>query len=220
LTVEYESFSITSNSNTTKQYTFNDTNVLLDSGTTFNILEESLVEEIYMDLGVTVDTKNTGYPLIDCAARSWSGGISFGFGDKVVTATYRDLIFTASGLCALGIQSIASGGQQVLGVPFLRSAYGKLSKALTGLVKDDILTFFSVVYDFDNEQIHIAQAGNCTEDLTTIGSGPRAVPNVTGSCFSTPTPAPLTSDAKVGADFTRNFSFALVLATMLAMITA
>lgn len=124
LTVNYNSLSITSNSNATKQYTLNNTNVQLDSGTTFLTLEETLVDQIYADLGVTLDS-STGYPLIDCSARSWSGGMSFGFGDKVVTATFRDLIFSADGLCALGLQSIASGGQQILGVPFFRAAYGK-----------------------------------------------------------------------------------------------
>jgi hypothetical protein len=174
---------------TTKQYILNDPNVLLDSGTTFTRLEEKVVEQIHTDLGATVDNF-TGYPMIDCSARSWSGGVAFGFSGKSVLVTYRDLIFTYQGLCALGIQAVGAGGQQVLGVPFLRAAYGKSHCRHSDLDTD---TMLPVVYDFDNKNIHLAQAGNCTEDLVSIGSGVSAVPNVTGSCYSVPSPTPLES---------------------------
>ncbi|KAH8647127.1 aspartic peptidase domain-containing protein [Xylariales sp. PMI_506] len=177
LTINYDSVSLTSNANSTKQYTLNDTNVLLDSGTTFTTLEENLANQIYADLGISIDN-TTGYPLIDCSARGWSGGLTLGFGgssQKTITVSFRDLIFTAEGLCALGIIPIVEGGQQVLGVSFLRAAY--------------------VTFDFDNKNIHIAQAANCTTNLNTFGSGLGAMQNTTGTCTSIPTPAPLSSDA-------------------------
>ncbi|KAK6083127.1 secreted aspartic proteinase [Seiridium cupressi] len=149
LTLDYDSLSLSLPSNGTKQYTINDTNVLLDSGTTFINLEASLAEQIYEELGATVDN-STGYPIVDCSVRNWTGGLTVTFGSKPITISYHNLIFAAEGLCAVGIQALPSGEQQILGVPFLRAAYA--------------------IFDFDNLNIHLAQAGNCTSELMTIES--------------------------------------------------
>jgi hypothetical protein len=45
---------------------------------------------------------------------------------------------------------------------------------------------FSVVYDQDNRNIHLAQAANCGANVVEIGSGPNAVPSIAG-CGSAPT---------------------------------
>jgi hypothetical protein len=126
LTVEYNSLAITTtSSNASRQYTLgNNTNVLLDSGNTFTKLETRLVEEIYTALGAALDN-STGLPLVDCTVRNWTGGLSFGFRNKTITVSFKDLIYTADGQCAVGITPIAAGSQQVLGIPFLRAAYGE-----------------------------------------------------------------------------------------------
>jgi len=40
----------------------------------------------------------------------------------------------------------------------------------------------AVVYDQDNQNIHLANEANCGENLVPIGKGPDAVPSITGGC--------------------------------------
>ena len=69
-------------------------------------------------------------------------------------------------------------GFPVLGDSFLRRAYA--------------------VFDQDNRNIHLAQAANCGSEIVTIGSGPDAVPSVTGEC-SPATAAAATSTTSTSA---------------------
>ncbi|KAK9780906.1 putative Peptidase A1 domain-containing protein [Seiridium cardinale] len=166
LTVDYDLLSLSLPSNGTKKYIINDTNVLLDSGTTFINLEPNLAEPICEELGATVDN-STGYPIVDCSVRNWTGGLTFTFGSKLITISYHCLIFAADGLCAVGIQALPSGEQQILGVPFLRATYA--------------------IFDFDDLNRHLAQAGNCTSELMIIEPG-NGYFNTTGSCSGDTTP--------------------------------
>lgn len=47
---------------------------------------------------------------------------------------------------------------------------------------DSFLRAAYVVYDQDNDNIHLAQAANCGSNLVEIDSGSDAVPSVTGDC--------------------------------------
>jgi hypothetical protein len=96
--------------------------VQLDTGNTFTKLNSDLVDQLYADLNATI---SQGYPLVDCSRMNMTGGLVVGFGSVNITVPFSDLIFTAGGLCAVGVISIATGGQQVLGDSFLRAAYGK-----------------------------------------------------------------------------------------------
>ncbi|KAK7216077.1 hypothetical protein V2G26_004080 [Clonostachys chloroleuca] len=71
-------------------------------------------------------------------------------------------IFTAEGICAAGLEPVEDGQQQVLGLSFLRAAY--------------------VVFDWDNENAHLAQSANCTSEIVPATTGPDAVPSVVGNC--------------------------------------
>lgn len=127
LTVDYNGASLTLPDQSAKSYTINDTNVQLDSGTTSIQLEESVANQIFQDLNAeeTVIDESTTYYLVDCSMRNWTGGLTFTFKDKPITTSFGDLIFTAEGQCAVGIQPWPVGQQQILGLPFFRAAYGR-----------------------------------------------------------------------------------------------
>ncbi|KPM34326.1 hypothetical protein AK830_g12237 [Neonectria ditissima] len=75
------------------------------------------------DLGAELN-EELGFYLVDCAVRDHKGGVTFGFGDGEITVPFREFIFTAQGLCAVGLEGVKDG-QQILGDSFLRAAYGK-----------------------------------------------------------------------------------------------
>ncbi|CAK7203102.1 hypothetical protein SEUCBS139899_005831 [Sporothrix eucalyptigena] len=166
LTIEYSSLSVQT-TNSTKSYTAgpgeNNTNVQIDSGNTFSYFNADLVNQVVADLGANFSA-DLGYYLVDCAARNQSGGIVFGFNNDAIyiTVPFSDFIFTAEGLCAVGIAPVQPGGQEVLGLSFIRAAY--------------------LVFDWDNQAVHLAQAANCTSAVVPIGTGPNAVPSVTSNC--------------------------------------
>ena len=103
----------------------NDTNVVVDSGTTFTKLNPSVVQPIYEALGAKYNASQ-GYATVDCEKRSISGGIVFGFEKTKITVSFADFILQASaGLCVVGLMPLADGSQQILGDSFMRSAFGK-----------------------------------------------------------------------------------------------
>ncbi|KAI0140327.1 aspartic peptidase domain-containing protein [Pestalotiopsis sp. NC0098] len=173
LTVDYNGVSLTLPGQSAKSYTINDTNVQLDSGTTFIQLEESMANQIFQDLNAeeTVIDESTTYSLVDCSMRDWTGGLTFTFKDKPITISFGDLIFTAEGQCAVGIQPWPVGQQQILGLPFFRAAYA--------------------VFDFDSQTAYLAPAANCTSKTMAITQD-QDIANITGSC-SDATSGPSTS---------------------------
>ncbi|KAH8899750.1 acid protease [Thozetella sp. PMI_491] len=203
LTVEFTSIGITSTNDTssTKKYKLgSDTNVMLDSGNTFNKLNDVYTDQIYADLNATIDA-SIGFPLVDCAKRNATGGLVMGFGDVSILVPYKELIFTAQGLCAVGVTSIPEGSQQTLGVPFLRAAYGKLSAPSRAAYLRIRWLILAAIFDWDNERIQIGQAANCASSIVSIGKGvdpatkglcgapSGSSPNTTSSSGS-PTPTP------------------------------
>ncbi|EEU37750.1 uncharacterized protein NECHADRAFT_4173, partial [Fusarium vanettenii 77-13-4] len=141
-TANLSSIGIDAGNGTRRQYSLKDTNFHLDSGHTFSKLKADLAEQIFKDLGAELD-EDLGFYLVDCKVRDHEGGVTFGFGgDKTITVPFHEFVYTAQGLCAVGLEPIKEGEQQVLGDSFLRAAY--------------------VVFDWDNENIHIAQAANCS----------------------------------------------------------
>ncbi|KAF4952236.1 hypothetical protein FSARC_12701 [Fusarium sarcochroum] len=163
LTVNISSIGADAGNGTSKKYPLKDTNFHLDTGHTFSRLNKDLAEEIFRDTGAQLD-KRLGFYLIDCKVRDHAGGITFGFGDdKVITVPFREFIYTAQGLCAVGVEPVEKGEQQILGDSFLRAAY--------------------VVFDLDNKNVHIAQAASCESEIVSIGAGNDAVPSVVGNCL-------------------------------------
>lgn len=145
-----------------------DTNVMLDSGTTISRMHYSAAYPILNALNAQDDGE--GYYYTRCAYREQSGSVDFGFGDKIVPVPLSDFILDVGSdtYCYVGV--VITTDQQILGDSVLRAGY--------------------FVFDWDNEQVHIGQAANCgDDDIVAVSSGRNAVPSVTGNCKP--------SDAKV-----------------------
>ncbi|KAF3010353.1 hypothetical protein E8E14_008949 [Neopestalotiopsis sp. 37M] len=187
LTVNYDGLSLTLRNNNSVVYTINDTNVLLDSGTTFIQLEESVANQIFQDLNAvkSVVDQSTTYYMVDCSVRNWSGGLDFTFRDKRITISYGNLIFTSDGQCALGIQPWPVGQQQILGVPFFRAAYA--------------------VFDFDAETAYLAPAVNCTTQTIAVTPG-QNLSNITGACSNATQSPDSATSTSAGTRFVQSFA--------------
>jgi hypothetical protein len=168
---------MTSTTGTDKNYTLSqaDTNVMLDSGTTLTRLHSTLAAPILRDLGATVDSD--GYYLARCSMRSTRATVNFGFGNgAIVRVPLSDFILEIGrgAYCYIGL--VLTEDQQILGDSFMRAGY--------------------FVFDWDNQNVHIAQAANCGTEIVTVGSGTSAVPSLTGNCAGT---AALPSSTAAGA---------------------
>lgn len=142
---------------------------VLDSGTTLSRLHPLLARPILQDLGASVAPDD--FYLAPCALRNSSATVDFGFGepgsDAAMTLRVRVSDFVMDlqhegndDLCYVGLA--ITEHQQILGDSVLRSGY--------------------FVFDWDNEQVHIAQAANCGTEIVAIGKGKDAVPDVEGKC--------------------------------------
>ncbi|KAI9367512.1 aspartic peptidase domain-containing protein [Aspergillus egyptiacus] len=141
--------------------------VLLDSGSSLTYLPDSIVEDIYNDVGVTYE-QSTGAGYAPCSLARENISITFTFTSPKITVDIGELIIHAGDLrfwggeraCIFGIVP-AGNVSAVLGDTFLRSAY--------------------VVYDLANNEISIANTRfNSTEsNILEIGTGEHAVPSAT-----------------------------------------
>ncbi|KAJ5972671.1 uncharacterized protein N7479_002589 [Penicillium vulpinum] len=141
--------------------------VLLDSGSSLSYLPDSLVEEIYNDLGVSYES-DSGIGYIDCSLAEQSISLSYTFSSPKINVGIDEMIIDVGDLyfkngrraCVFGIVP-AGGSTAVLGDTFLRSAY--------------------VVYDLANNEISLANTNfNTTEnDVLEIGTGSDSVPGAT-----------------------------------------
>ncbi|KAE9366455.1 acid protease [Stipitochalara longipes BDJ] len=143
--------------------------VFLDSGETLNRLPTSIVKAIlpYFPSAV-LDSAGSGVYKVDCSAGAQNGTVDFGFGNTTINVPYHEFIWQAGpNLCALGV--VADDSTPLLGDSFLRAAY--------------------VVYDQDNQNVHVAKAADCGGmNLVAISTGVNAVPSITGACSpSSPT---------------------------------
>ncbi|KAH7176376.1 aspartic peptidase domain-containing protein [Dactylonectria macrodidyma] len=152
-----------------------DSNVMLDSGTTITRMHYSAAYPILEALDAEDDGE--GYYITRCSYRNRPGSVDFGFGPKIVRVPFSDFILDVGSATWCYIGLVVTTDQQILGDSVLRAGY--------------------FVFDWDNEEVHVAQAANCGEnDIVTIGSGTSAVPDVTGNCQeSDVTAAPSTTDS-------------------------
>lgn len=149
-----------------------DTNVMLDSGTTLTRMHSAAALPILDALGAQDDGE--GYFYVPCSTRSAGGSVDFGFGSKTVRVDFNDFILSSgdssdgssgsdddNSLCYVGL--VLTTDQQILGDTVLRAGY--------------------FVFDWDNKEVHIAQAADCgSSDIVAVGKGTDAVPNVQGNC--------------------------------------
>lgn len=138
-----------------------DSNVMLDSGTTITRMHYAAAYPILEALDAQDDGE--GYYVTQCSNRDRAGSVDFGFGKKIVRVPFSDFILDLGSAtwCYIGI--VVTSDQQILGDSVLRAGY--------------------FIFDWDNENVHVAQAANCgDDDIVAIGSGTDAVPSVTGNC--------------------------------------
>ncbi len=153
---------------------------VLDSGTTMTLLPAALAQSIFTAVNAVI---SNGSAYVDCSLASSLFTVEYKFTGITISVPMSQLILPQNlspTQCLFGIQS-STIGIYILGDSFLSSAY--------------------VVYDLDNEKVHLAQAviNTTSENVIEIGSGPDAVPSVTGvhinpstttSSMITPTPTP------------------------------
>jgi hypothetical protein len=140
-----------------------DTNVMLDSGTTLTRMNSNVALPILRALGAQDDGE--GYYVVPCRLRRSGGSVDFGFGNKTVRVPYSDFILDVGDPTYCYVGMVITQDQQILGDSVLRAGY--------------------FVFDWDNEEVHIAQAANCGDsDILTVGSGTDSVPSSTGNCAS------------------------------------
>lgn len=147
--------------------------VFLDSGGTISRLPTALVNSIIADFPGATEDGDSGLYLVDCSVGDQAGTVDFGFGNTVINVPYSEFIWHIEGFCYLGIA--VDDVTPVLGDSFLRAAF--------------------VVYDQDNQNLHLANAKNCGTNLVAIGTGPDAVPSVVGACGSSSTSSSSSSSA-------------------------
>ncbi|KAK5659806.1 hypothetical protein OQA88_1018 [Cercophora sp. LCS_1] len=116
--------------------------------------------------------------LVDCLDVGEGGSIDFVFATKTIKVPYYEFVwrYPNTNLCVLGA---VEDSFAVLGDSFLRSAY--------------------VVFDWDNRNLHFAQAADCGTNLVAIGKGADAVPSVGAACAPVVASSTVVSSASASA---------------------
>ncbi|KAK2032946.1 eukaryotic aspartyl protease [Colletotrichum zoysiae] len=148
-----------------------DSNVMLDSGTTLTRLHPSLARSILSDLNAR--TSSDGYWTAACSLRNSDSDsyITFTFGRKTIRVPLSDFILDlgpSDDQCYIGL--VTTADQQILGDSMMRAGY--------------------FVFDWDNQSVHMAQASTCgKEEIVAVGKGSDAIPSgVIGLCQGSTTP--------------------------------
>lgn len=137
--------------------------VVLDSGSTVNILPDSIADSIFEDVGAKYNS-SSGYATVPCRLRGENYNLTYTFSGVDITVGISELVLSPTGdnqsTCMLGIVH-AGKGMTILGDPFLRGAY--------------------VVYDLANNEISLANANfnPGKETILEIGIGDDSVPQAT-----------------------------------------
>lgn len=148
------------------QYSQGDFSMLLDSGTNMVLTPEGVSSRICNDLGGIWDNVY-GVCIVSCDLKDKSGGLDVSFDNKTIRVNFEDFVteVQVSGYtgCILTVRDTTvhtDPPTYILGTPFLRAAYA--------------------VFDWDNQQVHLAQAADCGSQVVAIGTGPGAVPTGVG----------------------------------------
>ncbi|EFZ01182.1 Peptidase aspartic, active site protein [Metarhizium robertsii ARSEF 23] len=176
LAVELTTIGITMSSSSSFAVNKSDANVMLDSGTTITRMHSTVAVPILRALNATDDGE--GYYQVPCSAKTSRGSVDFGFGSKTIRVPLKDFILDLGGssdTCYVGM--VLTTDQQILGDSVLRAGY--------------------FVFDWDNQEVHIAQAANCDKnDIVAVSSGTDAVPSATGNCKASDTSVTGTGSAQ------------------------
>ncbi|PMD14659.1 acid protease [Hyaloscypha hepaticicola] len=134
---------------------------VLDSGTTMTLVPAALAQSIFTAVNAVISNSSA---YVDCSLASSLFTVEYKFTGITISVPMSQLILPQNlspTQCLFGIQS-STIGSFVLGDSFLSSAYA--------------------VYDLDNKNVPLAQAviNATSENIIEIGSGPDAVPSITG----------------------------------------
>lgn len=133
--------------------------------------------------------------ILPCDLRKQPGGVTFGLDGKEILVTYDNLISQddvgAVKTCMLLVAPGELAGTNILGAPFLRSTFS--------------------VFDWANENLHIAQAADCGSNIVAIGSGVDAVPTGDGECSVASSPANPAGDSSKNGGGRLGVEFSMVM---------
>ncbi|KAK1827752.1 aspartic peptidase domain-containing protein [Podospora conica] len=129
----------------------------IDSSSPLSVFPTAIFNQLVAAFPSAQYIPTTNKHMVDCLDTGLGGSIQFTFGDKTIRVPYSEFIYSENGVCFLGAKE---GTLPTLGDSFLRAAY--------------------VVLDWDNRNVHLAQAANCGSSLAAIGRGADAVPTVVG----------------------------------------
>lgn len=196
--VSIQSLGITKpNTTSSSKYSQDSFYAVLDSGTTDILTPEGLTSQICSDIGGSENTSgDSSYCLVDCAVRDQPGGLDVNFKGTTIQVTYENLVteLLENGVsyCFLAVSDstvATTPPTYILGDPFLRAAYA--------------------VFDWDNKQVHLAQADDCGSDIVAIGKGTNAVPSG-GGCK--------TSSGAISAEWSMGMMVAIISTSMMALV--
>lgn len=153
----------TTSSSSSRTYENSSLPVVLDTGSTFCALPDSIIKNMMDDLSGHTD--EDGDVIVDCSHVSDNATFDFDFGNITINVPYSEIVLQVSDqICVLGVSS-ASHNISVLGDSFLRSAY--------------------LVFDQKNMEVSIAPYANCGQTESTISDD--GVSGVEGKCTNTST---------------------------------
>jgi len=157
--------------------------VFLDSGNTLSHLPADLVGAILSDFPGAVDQGNGQY-MVDCAYASQDGFMEFGFGETTIHVPLHEFIWEHTpGICVFGaVANAANDVDWILGGETSLTFVLMTSKVVLTIDLDTFLRSAYVIYDQDNRNLLLANSANCGTNVVPIGSGPDAVPSITGAC--------------------------------------
>ncbi|CAK7216020.1 hypothetical protein SCUCBS95973_002663 [Sporothrix curviconia] len=169
---------------------------MADSGTTGIYVPRDAYDAVLAETNLTRNPlRPEGFPDVDCTMANLTGSFSFTFAPPrsaaaaanstaansttstgiTIDVPYSALIHPERNLqtndtskCFFALSSGGSAPDDgdiypILGVEFFKAAYA--------------------VFDWDNQEVSLGQGASCGEpDLVAVGSGPNAVPRITGNC--------------------------------------
>ncbi|KAK3381816.1 aspartic peptidase domain-containing protein [Podospora didyma] len=140
--------------------------VSLDCGAGDNVLPKGIATQICSGIGAETVPDSDNSCKIDCSYRSKPGGLKVSLEGKDIMVPWENLIneqeFASGNVCYVMVSDNMKFEAGILGAPFLRSVYA--------------------VFDWGNENLHIAQSADCGSHIVAIGSGVDAVPGGNGEC--------------------------------------
>lgn len=150
---------------------------ILDSGTNAILTPVGIASQICDDAGGFQTTQlGTTFCVVSCNVKGMSGGLDVDFDGKTIRVSFDDLLMEVDVLgktyCLLAVADTVVATDPptyILGDPFLRAAYA--------------------VFDWDNQQVHLAQAADCGSEVVALGVGSETVPIVAGCDKSAAVPS-------------------------------